>query len=109
MRTYRKIISVFSLLTAASMLFTGCGAQSSGGSYTNQGPAAGNSSHYEYQDQADNGAGDCSENYIYDQELSVSNNEEYNSIVMPMSKRRLFHSQQKSFTIKRRLSQSPRR
>jgi Ca-activated chloride channel family protein len=81
MSTNRKTISIFALLMSASMLFTGCGAHPSGApssaSYTGSSDGR-NDTYYEYQ--ADNAAEDYKPDYIYDQDITVSDNEEYSVI-----------------------------
>ncbi|MBP0978667.1 MAG: von Willebrand factor type A domain-containing protein, partial [Oscillospiraceae bacterium] len=66
---------------SASMIFTGCGAHPSGApsstSYTGSSDGR-NDTYYEYQ--ADNAAEDYKPDYIYDQDITVSDNEEYSVI-----------------------------
>ena len=78
MSTNRKTISIFALLMSASMLFTGCGAHSSGSA--NYGTS---SAYDDYAPQySDGGADECNDatEYYYDQDYQEINNEEYRII-----------------------------
>ncbi len=79
MSTNRKTISVFALLMSVSMIFTGCGAHSSGSPSPYTGNSNGETNTYcEYT--ADSGKDDTAPEYVYGHEFQETDNEEYSVI-----------------------------